>query len=252
MDLGLAGKKILVNGAARGIGRRIVELAAKEGADVAFFSRHEELVKEVAVGVGANGRKVIAETLDMNDADAYVGWLKSAADRLGGCDIFIHTASSSGAGATGDWEMSFRLDVMGAVRACETLEPLLEASGQGAVVMMSSTAAVETFIRPQAFNAMKAALITYASQLSQLWGPKKIRVNTVTPGPVEFPGGNWDRIKSGMRPFYDAQVNATPLGRLGTPDDVAPTVLFLASPLAGFITGANVVIDGGYTKRVQF
>jgi len=252
MDLGLAGKKIIVNGAARGIGRRIVELAAKEGAHLAFFSRHEDLVKEVGAAVSGGGRKVVAEALDMNDLDAYVDWLKSAADRIGGCDIFIHTASSSGAGATGDWEASFRLDILGAVKACETLEPLLEASGQGSVVMMSSTAAVETFIRPQAFNAMKAAMITYASQLSQAWGPKKIRVNTVSPGPVEFPGGNWDKIKAGMRGFYDSQVAAIPLGRLGTPDDVAPAVLFLASPLAGYITGAHLVVDGGYTKRVQF
>ena len=252
MDLGLAGTKIIVNGGARGIGRRIVEMAVAEGADVAFFSRHAELIQEVTEELAGAGPTVIADVLDMNDADAYVAWLKSAAERLGGCDIFIHTASSSGAGATGDWDASFQLDVMGAVRACETLEPFLEASGKGAVVMMSSTAAIETFIRPQAFNAMKAAVITYASQLSQSWGPKQIRVNVVTPGPVEFAGGNWDKIKNAMRPFYDANVGAVPMGRLGTPDDVAPTVLFLASPLAGYITGANVVIDGGYTKRVQF
>lgn len=252
MDLELSGKKIIVNGAARGIGRRIVELAAKEGAHVAFFSRHAELVTEVAASLAGEGRTVIADVLDMNDSEAYVAWLKNAAERLGGCDIFIHTASSSGAGATGDWEAGFRLDVMGAVRACETLEPYLEASGQGAVVMMSSTAAVETFIRPQAFNAMKAAVITYASQLSQSWGPKKIRVNVVTPGPVEFPGGNWSKIKAGMKPFYDSHMSAVPLGRLGTPDDIAPTVLFLASVRSGYTTGTNVVIDGGYTKRVQF
>jgi 3-oxoacyl-[acyl-carrier protein] reductase len=252
MDLGLSGKKIIVNGGARGIGRRIVEMAVAEGANVAFFSRHEALVSEVLKALGGKGPKVIGETLDMSDAEAYVAWLKGAAERLEGCDVFVHTASSSGAGATGDWELGFTLDVMGAVRGCETLEPYLEASGSGSVVMMSSTAAVETFIRPQAFNAMKAALVTYASQLSQAWGPKKIRVNTVTPGPVEFAGGNWEKIKAAMRPFYDAQQGTIPLGRLGSPDDVAPAVLFLASPLAGYITGANLVIDGGYTKRVQF
>lgn len=252
MDLHLKGKTFIINGGARGIGRRVAELAVEEGASVALFSRHAELVAQVQAELGGKGPQVIAETLDMNDLDAYAAWLKSAAERLGGCDVFIHTASSSGAGATGDWDASYRLDVLGAVRGCETLEPYLERSGAGSVIMLSSTAAIETFIRPQAFNAMKAALITYASQLSQAWGPKKIRVNTVTPGPAEFPGGNWDKIKAGMRGFYDAQVAAMPLGRLGAPDDIAPAILFLASPLASYITGANLVIDGGYTKRVQF
>lgn len=252
MDLELKGKKFIINGAARGIGRRVAQLAVEEGASVALFSRHADLAAQTLADIGGKGPQVIAETLDMNDLDAYAAWLKSAAERLGGCDVFVHTASSSGAGATGDWEASFRLDVLGAVRGCETLEPFLASSGQGSVIVLSSTAAVETFIRPQAFNAMKAALITYASQLSQAWGPRQIRVNTVTPGPAEFPGGNWDKIKQGMRGFYDAQVATIPLGRLGTPDDIAPAVLFLASPLARYITGTNIVIDGGYTKRVQF
>jgi len=251
MDLGLAGKNIIVNGAARGIGRKVVEMASKEGANVAFFSRHEDLMNEVKEGCAKNGGKVFATTLDMNDADAYVDWLKKASDNLGGCDGFVHTASSSGAGGTADWEMGLRLDILGAVRACETLEPLLE-KAKGSVVMMSSTAAVETFIRPNAFNALKAALITYASQLSQAWGPKQIRVNTVTPGPVEFDNGNWAKIKAGMRPFYDSTVSAIPMGRLGSPDDVAPAVLFLLSPVSSYITGTNIVVDGGYTKRVQF
>jgi len=252
MDLGLSGKKFIVNGGARGIGRRIVEMALDEGASVAFFSRHEALVTEVIRGRTNAKGKVIGETLDMTDREAYVGWLKKAADALGGCDAFIHTASASGAGATRDWELSFRLDVMGAVNACETLEPYLEAAQGGSVVMLSSTAAVERFIAPQAFNAMKAALVTYASQLAQAWGPKQIRVNTVTPGPIEFEGGNWDKIKAAMRPFYDSQVAQFALGRFGNPDDVAPAVLFLASPVAGYITGTNLVVDGGYTKRVQF
>ena len=113
-------------------------------------------------------------------------------------------------------------------------------------------AAVETFIAPNAFNALKAALLTYAKQLSQAWGPKGIRVNTVTPGPVTFPGGNWTKIKDAYPDLYEATEKAHVFGRLGSPEEVANTVVFLASPAASFTTGTNVVIDGGYTKRVQF
>jgi NAD(P)-dependent dehydrogenase (short-subunit alcohol dehydrogenase family) len=117
---------------------------------------------------------------------------------------------------------------------------------------MSSTAAIETFIMPQAYNAIKAALITYASQLSQALAPKGIRVNTVSPGPIEFKGGS-----SGHDPGRDAGLLQSikaqmPMGRLGAPDEVARSVVFLASPASCYTTGVNLVIDGGFTKRVQF
>jgi NAD(P)-dependent dehydrogenase (short-subunit alcohol dehydrogenase family) len=117
---------------------------------------------------------------------------------------------------------------------------------------MSSTAAFETFIVPQAFNAIKAALLTYSKQLSQAWGPKGIRVNAISPGPVSFPTGNWEAIKSGMPDFYKATEAQFALGRFGTPEDIARTLVFLASPASSYTTGTNIVIDGGYTKRVQF
>jgi NAD(P)-dependent dehydrogenase (short-subunit alcohol dehydrogenase family) len=117
---------------------------------------------------------------------------------------------------------------------------------------MASTAATETFIMPQAFNAMKAALLTYAKQLGQAWGPKGIRINTVSPGPIFFEGGNWDGIKQHMPDFFNATQAQMVLGRFGVAEDVAKTLVFLASPASGFTTGTNVVVDGGYTKRVQF
>jgi NAD(P)-dependent dehydrogenase (short-subunit alcohol dehydrogenase family) len=111
---------------------------------------------------------------------------------------------------------------------------------------------VETFLVPQAFNAIKAALLTYSKQLSQAWGPKRIRVNAVSPGPVSFPSGNWEMIKSAMPDLYNATAGQFALGRFGEPDDVARTIVFLSSPASGYTTGTNIVIDGGYTKRVQF
>ena len=252
MDLGLKGRKVIIGGALRGISKAITEVFAAEGADIAMFTRQSEGLAAHRDALSSHGGKIIAETFTLEDRDGYKSFLTGLADKLGGADIFIHSISSSGAQATMDWEQSFKIDMMGAVDGCEALEPYLEKSGVGSVILMSSTAAVETFLIPQAFNAVKAALITYGKQLSQAWGPKGIRVNMVSPGPISYPGGNWDGIKAGMPDLYDATLAQFPLGRFGNPQDVAPAVAFLASPAASYITGTNIVIDGGYTKRVQF
>ncbi len=252
MELGLRGKKVIINGGSRGIGKAALEIYAAEGCDIAFFSRDKARVEATVAELQKHGVKVFGDAFDMNDAAAYQAWLVSAAERLGGCDIFIHNASSSGAQGTMDWDLTFRLDMMGAVNGCQTLEPFLEKSDAPSVILMSSTAAVETFIYPQAFNAIKAAIITYGKQLSQLGAAKGIRVNMVCPGPTAYPGGNWSMIKEGMPELYDKTLADMPLGRFGAPEDVARSMVFLSSPAASYITGTNLVIDGGYTKRVQF
>lgn len=252
MDLGLKGKKVILTGGSRGIGRAALEIFAAEGAHIAFFSRNADQVAETVASLSRHGGKVIGEPLDMTDHEAYVAWLKSAAERLGGCDIFVPGASASGSGATGDWDACFNADIKGTVLGVEALEPFLEASGSGAIVIMSSTAATEMFIVPQAFNALKGALLTYAGQLSQSFGPKGIRVNAVSPGPIYFAGGNWEAIKAVAPELYDATEAAFALGRWGGPEEVARTIVFLASPASSYTTGTNVVVDGGYTKRVQY
>lgn len=253
MELGLAGKKVIMNGGAHGIGLETVKLFTAEGANVAFFSRDQGRIDAALAAVAGNPGTAYGEAFDMNgNPEGYKTWLAGAAETLGGCDIFVHTASSSGMGATQDWHKGFEIDVMGAVLAIEVLEDSLAASGSGSVIFLSSTAAVETFIMPQAFNALKAALITYASQLSQSLAAKGIRVNTVTPGPIEYPTGNWEAIKAAMPEFYNGTIAQMPMGRLGAPDEVARAILFLASPASSYTTGVNLIIDGGYTKRVQF
>jgi len=99
---------------------------------------------------------------------------------------------------------------------------------------------------------MKAGLLTYGKQLSQAWAGKGIRVNMVSPGPISYPGGNWEGIKAMMPDLYTATLAQIPIGRMGSPKDVANAIAFIASPAASYITGTNVVIDGGFTKRVQF
>lgn len=252
MDLGLKGKKVILTGGSRGIGRAALEIFAAEGCDVAFFSRNPEQVAQTVEALSSHGGKVIGEPLDMLDHGGYVEWLKSAAERLGGCDIFVPGASASGAGATGDWDACFAADIKGTVLGCETLQPYLEQSDAGSIVIIGSTAGTETFIVPQAYNALKAALIAYSGQLGQQLGAQGVRVNCVSPGPIKFPGGNWEAIGEAMPDLYKATEAAFALGRWGGPEEVAKTIVFLASPASSYTTGTNVVIDGGYTKRIQF
>jgi 3-oxoacyl-[acyl-carrier protein] reductase len=252
MNLGLKSKKVILTGGSRGLGRAALELFAAEGADIAFFSRNPAQVSETIAALEPHGGKVFGEAFEMGNRDAYREWLRKAVERLGGLDIFVHNVSSSGAGAGSDWNITMNLDIFGAVDAVEVLQPHLEKSDAASIILMSSTAAVETFMVPSAFNALKAALITYGKQLSQSVGPKGIRVNTVSPGPIFFPGGNWEKIRAAKPELFKAQVEKMALGRFGTAEEVARSVVFLASPASSYTTGANLVIDGGYTKRVQF
>lgn len=252
MDLGLKGKKVILTGGSRGIGRAALDIFAKEGCDIGFFSRNAEQVAETAAALSKSGGKVIGEALDISDLGAYQAWLAKTAEALGGCDIFVPNVSASGAGATGDWDTCVNYDIKGTALGCEALMPFLEKSDSASVVVMASTAGLETFIVPQAYNAIKAALITYAKQLGQEIGKNGIRVNCVSPGPIRFPGGNWEAIEGAMPDLYNATLGQMALGRFGTPEEVANAVVFLASPAASYITGTNIIVDGGYTKRVQF
>ncbi len=252
MDLGLKGKKVILTGGSRGIGRAALDIFAQEGCDIGFFSRNAEQVAETAAALSKSGGKVIGEALDIGDLDAYQAWLAKTAEALGGCDIFVPNVSASGAGATGDWDTCVNYDIKGTALGCEALMPFLEKSDSASVVVMASTAGLETFIVPQAYNAIKAALITYAKQLGQEIGKNGIRVNCVSPGPIRFPGGNWEAIEGAMPDLYNATLGQMALGRFGTPEEVANAVVFLASPAASYITGTNIIVDGGYTKRVQF
>ena len=248
MDLGLKGKKVIMNGGAHGLGLASLTHFAAEGADVAFLSRKEDKIEAAKKQIDAAGPgKVHGEVFDMADgADAYKKWIGDAADALGGCDIFVHMASSSGTGGTGDWQQGLDMDIMGAVNAIEVLTPHLEASDSGSIVLMSSTAALETFVAPQAFNALKAALITHGSQLSQALAPQGIRVNCVSPGAIEYPGGNWEVIKDAVPPLYEGTLAKMPMGRFGEPEEVANAIVFLCSPLADYVTGQTIHVNGGW------
>ncbi len=254
MDLGLRGKNVLITGATQGIGRRIANLFAEEGANVAICSRSPESVNKAVkeIKLLADGR-ITGAPCNIKNKEEYEAWIEAMAEELGGVDVFIPNVSAGGgADSEKNWWKNFEIDVLGTVRGVEAVIPHMQKRGGGAITMISTTAAVETFMVPQAYNAMKAALITYAKQLSQEHGPIGVRVNSVSPGPIYFDGGAWDMIKISNEKFYEKTERTHALGRLGTPEEVANCIVFLSSEAARWVTGVNLVVDGGYTKRVQF
>ena len=244
MDLGLKGKRALVTGATKGIGRRIAERLVLEGASVAICARQQAEVDEAVQALRAGGMTAWGRACDVKNGDDYVRWIDEAVTALGGVDVFVPNVTAGGGLAPIEqWRANFEVDVLGTVRGCDAVVPKMSAGG--AIVAIGTTAAVETFMGPNAYNAMKAALITYTKQLSQHLGPKGIRVNLVSPGPIEFPGGAWEKIRQNMPDLYERMRSLEPMGRMGTTAEVAALVVFLAGPLAGYITGQTIAIDGG-------
>lgn len=252
MDLKLKGNKALVTGGTKGIGRAIADALADEGCDVAICARTDSDVQEAVKALEGKGVKAFGQAVDVGNGDDLKNWVEASADALGGIDCLVSNVSGGNAPGEDGWRANFEYDVLGTVRLVEATLPYLEKSDNASIVMISSTAALEKFIAANAYNAMKGAMVQYAGALAQDLGPKGIRVNSICPGPIFIEGGAWDNIKQHMTPFYDQTVAEIPLGRLGSAEEVAAQIALLASPRGAFTTGANLVIDGGFTKRIQF
>jgi NAD(P)-dependent dehydrogenase (short-subunit alcohol dehydrogenase family) len=252
MDLGLKGRRAVITGASRGIGRAIAEALAGEGANLAICARGAEGVEAAKKELEKKGVKVFAKAVDVANGDALRGFVEESAQALGGIDVLVANVSAMSGQGEAAWKANFDIDLMGTVRSCEAALPHLIKSGQGSVVVIGTTAAVETFGGPGGYGALKAALVNYASNLAHAVAGKNVRVNVVSPGPVYFEGGAWAMIQKAMPPFYEQTLKACPQGRMGTPEEVARAVTFLASPASSLITGVNLVTDGGFTKRVNF
>lgn len=253
MDLGLSGKRAIVTGGTRGIGRAIVEVLAAEGASVCFCARTAEQVSSANEELEAANLPATGTAVDVTDNGALQNWVSASADAMGGIDIVVPNVSALAAsGADEAWQASFDVDIMGTVHTVDAALSHLEKSETPAIVIISSVSGVETFGGVRAYNPAKAALIAYASTLSTAYAGKGIRANTVSPGTIYFEDGVWGTRKREQPELYNMALKRNPFGRMGTPEEVANAVAFLASPCASFISGTNMIVDGAFTQRIQF
>ena len=261
MDLGLTGKKALVTGGSRGIGRAIAAALLAEGASVGICARGAEGLEQARTALQAEAPgRVSAHQADIGEADGIRGFVKATVDALGGLDIFIHNASGMGVPGEEGWDVNYAIDVMAAVRGVDEAMPALEASDAGSIVLIASISGMEAFgfvgdrnVRegmggPFSYGPMKAALIAYGNELAQALAPKGIRVNVISPGSIDFEGGFWQQMAQGAKPVYDGVLDTIPSGRYGTVDEVARVVAFIASPAASWVTAENLLVDGGQFK----
>jgi 3-oxoacyl-[acyl-carrier protein] reductase len=253
MDLMLKGLRAIVTGGTKGIGRAIAETFAGEGADVAICSRNAEEVAEAAAALSAKGVKASGRMVDVSDGPALQAWVAEAAAELGGLDIVVANVSALAIPSNEEnWRKGFDTDMMGTVRLVDAAMPFLEASKSPAIVTISSVSGREIDFASGPYGAFKAAIVHYTQGLAFHLAGKGIRANTVSPGNTYFEGGVWNRIKDGNPDLYNTALGLNPTGRMGTPQEMANAVVFLASPAASFITGTNLVVDGALTRGVQF
>jgi NAD(P)-dependent dehydrogenase (short-subunit alcohol dehydrogenase family) len=252
MDLQLRGRRALVTGGTKGIGRAIVNCFADEGADVAFCARTEADVIATAKAVEEKGVRAFGRAVDVGDGEALKAWVAEAAESLGGIDAVVANVSALSVGAAEEnWQAEFNVDLMHSVRLVEAAMPHLEQSDAASITLISSVSGRDIDFTA-AYGVMKGALIHYAHSLAYNLAPKGIRANAVSPGNTFFEGGFWDYAKQNLPDIYNTMMGLNPTGRFGTPEEVGVAVVFLASPLSSRITGTNLLVDGCLGKGVQF
>jgi NAD(P)-dependent dehydrogenase (short-subunit alcohol dehydrogenase family) len=260
VDLMLAGKKAVVTGGSKGIGRETARILAEEGCDVAITAREEGRLKEVADDIAsATGRTILPLAGDMSVQADIERCMGAAIDAFEGIDVLVTCAGSSPGGLleelTDDmWMSSLGLKFMGYVRSCSVILPHMQERGTGSVVLVVGNDGLKSSYWELTAGVANAADINFASAMAEQYGRHGVRVNTVNPGPVNT--DRWDGLEK--RYAMDRGIDqpearrivlgTLPLGRICEPEEVASVVVFLASPQASYVNGTHILIDGAQMK----
>ena len=255
MDLNLSGKKVLVTGASQGIGSATVSRFLKEGADVVMVSRGFKRLNIVADEFKKKfgNARVISCACDCTNESDLASLKQLIEEKWGGIDIVV---ANVGDGRSVDdvipsndqWEKTWNSNFESALYTARTFLPMLEAS-KGNLLFISSIAGIEAFGAPVTYSTAKAAVIALAKNIARKLSD--VRVNVISPGNVYFKGGSWDeKIKHDKNRIDNIIKKAVPMNRFASPEEIVDSVVFLCSDRASFITGSNLVVDGGQTVGV--
>lgn len=252
MDLGLAGKVAIITGSSRGLGLASARALVAEGCSVCICGRGEEALSEAALDLAAAAvtpAEVLAVRADLADEAGIRDVVEATLSRFGGVDVLVNNVALARGGdiistTDADWQEAFDQTLFPAIRATRLVVPSMRARGGGAVIIISSIFGREAGGR-MTYNAVKAAEISLGKSLAQQLAKDNIRVNSVAPGSISFPGGSWFKRQQsdpeGIARFIKAEL---PFGRFGSAEEVGDVVAFLASARASWVSGTSVVVDG--------
>ena len=260
MDLDLKDKIAIVTGSSKGLGLASARALVEEGCRVTICARGEAVLAEAAAGLkavaGPDGpARVLAVSADLATAEGVETVFARTVETFGGLDILVNNLGlAKGAGIVdttdAEWQAAFDQTLFPAVRSSRLAVPLMRRRGGGSILMIASIWGRESGGR-MTYNAVKAAEISLAKAMAQQLAKDNIRVNSVAPGSIRFPGGSWDRrlqeAPDEMAAFVRSEL---PFGRFGRPEEVGAVVAFLASPRASWISGASVAVDGCQSRSL--